>query len=415
MSPIGIEDANVYLGLASVEVDSLFAARGLDPARMANLMMLRKTVALPCEDVVSYAVNAARPLLARLDATTRESIELLVVGTESGLDFSKATATWVHRLLDLPSTCRLFEVKQACYAGVAALQLATAHMAAAAPGARALVIGCDVPQLARNTMAEPSQGAGAVAMLVGPEPTLAVAEPGAAGYCSFEVSDVYRPTAQDLIWDSDLSLLSYIECLKGSYSDYLRRRPTTDFLTDFAYLAFHAPFPGAVKGAHRSLLRSLFRLSPQQIGEDFDRRVHDSLRYPAQVGNIYAGTALLALLSLIDHAKPGQESQRIGLYSYGSGSSSEFCSFLLPPAAGRQRKGSGTADLLAARVPVDIATYDELADACQDLYPGIADYHPDLGLAKQFAHDAGVVQPLVVLERIDKYQRTYAEVSGAGQ
>ncbi|MGH1554697.1 hypothetical protein ACRAWF_30565 [Streptomyces sp. L7] len=51
---------------------------------MANLLMRRKTVALPCEDVVSCAVNAARPLLDRLGERERETIELLVVGTEVG-------------------------------------------------------------------------------------------------------------------------------------------------------------------------------------------------------------------------------------------------------------------------------------------------------------------------------------------
>src|SRR6266568_7045366 len=160
MTTVGIEDMSAYCGLAYVDVDELFAARSMDPARMRNLMMHRKTVALPCEDAVTYAVNAARPLLARLTAEQAGSIELLVIGTESGLDFSKSVGTWVHRLLGLPRTCRLFEVKQACYAGVAALQIAAAQIAVSPkPEARALVIGVDVARLIRHSTAEPSQGA----------------------------------------------------------------------------------------------------------------------------------------------------------------------------------------------------------------------------------------------------------------
>ncbi|MEV5528826.1 hydroxymethylglutaryl-CoA synthase family protein [Streptomyces prunicolor] len=409
---VGIEDISAYLGLAYVEVDDLFRARGMDTSRMANLMMRRKTVALPCEDVVSCAVNAARPLLARLDERELETIELLVVGTESGLDLSKATATWIHELLQLPRTCRLFEVKQACYAGVAALQLATAQIATASrEDARALVIGCDVPRLIRGSTAEPSQGAGAVAVLVGPEVTLATAELGAAGYCSFDVSDVRRPTPVDHIWDPDLSLMSYVECLKAAYGDYVRRRPDTDFLGSFDHLVFHTPFPGAVRGAHRSLLRSLGRIPPQQIAEDFGRRLEDSIRYPAQVGNIYAGTTLLALLSLFDHTKADPASTgRIGIFSYGSGCSSEFCSYLLNPAA--QPRSSGVADALAARTRLDVAAYDEIADACDPLCAGVADFEGDLSLARKLASAVSPGHPLTMLERIDGHERHYVQLDG---
>ncbi|MEV6167707.1 hydroxymethylglutaryl-CoA synthase [Streptomyces sp. NPDC051954] len=414
MKPVGIEDISAYLGLACVEVDDLFRARGMDTSRMANLMMRRKTVALPCEDVISYAVNAARPLLDRLGERELATIELLVVGTESGIDLSKATATWVHELLGLPRTCRLFEVKQACYAGVAALQLAAAQIATASrEDARALVIGCDVPRLIRGSTAEPSQGAGAVAVLVAPEPTLATAELGAAGYSSFDVTDVRRPTPSDHIWDPDLSLMSYVECLRTAYGDYVRRRPDTDFFGSFDHLVFHTPFPGAVRGAHRSLLRSLGRIPPQRIAEDFDRRLQDSIRYPAQVGNIYAGTTLLALLSLLDHAKtdPGAAAiRRVGIFSYGSGCSSEFCSYLLNPTT---RTGtSGVADALAARTRLDVAAYDEIADACDPLCAGVADYEGDLSFAQKVAPALSPGHPLTMLERVDGHERHYVQLPG---
>lgn len=412
MKPVGIEDISAYLGLAYVEVEDLFRARGMDMSRMANLMMRRKTVALPCEDVVSCAVNAARPLLDRLGARAMETIELLVVGTESGIDLSKATATWVHELLGLPRTCRLFEVKQACYAGVAALQLATSQIATASrEDARALIIGCDVPRLVRGTTAEPSQGAGAVAVLVGAEPALATAELGAAGYCSFDVTDVRRPTPSDHIWDPDLSLMSYVECLRTAYGDYVRRCPDTDFLGSFDHLVFHTPFPGAVRGAHRSLLRSLGRIPPQRITEDFDRRLKDSIRYPAQVGNIYAGTTLLALLSLFDHAEADPAAtRRVGIFSYGSGCSSEFCSYLL--TSNPRARTSGVADALAARVRLDVAAYDKIADACDLLCAGVADFEGDLSLAQKLAPAVSPSHPLTMLEHIDGHERHYVHLAG---
>jgi polyketide biosynthesis 3-hydroxy-3-methylglutaryl-CoA synthase-like enzyme PksG len=404
---------SAYCGLAYVDVDELWASRNMDPARMRNLGMHRKTVALPCEDPVTYAVNAARPLLARLTAEQVGSIELLIIGTESGLDFSKSVGTWVHRLLGLPRTCRLFEVKQACYAGIAALQSAVAQIAISPkPDARALVIGVDVPRLIRHTTAEPSQGAGAVAALVSAHPRLAVAELGRAGYASFDVTDVCRPTATDHIWDPDLSLASYLDCLKTATADYVARTPGTDLRRDFDRLVFHTPFPGAVKGAHRSLLRGLGPNTPAEVAEDFASRVADSIRYPADVGNIYAGTALLALLSLIDHDKPSEQASRIGLFSYGSGCSAEFCSYVLPAAeASAAAWDSGTTAALEARTTLSVEEYDEIADANDAIFAGVADYVPPSTDWQKYASTFAIHGSLLMLTAIRGHARHYDDVT----
>ncbi|MFD0598201.1 hypothetical protein ACFQZ4_42960 [Catellatospora coxensis] len=119
-------------------------------------MMHRKAVPLPCEDVVSLAASAAWPIVAALSPDELSTIRTLIVATESGVDFSKSASTYVHRLLGLSRNCRLFEVKQACHAGVAALRSAAALVGH--EGGRALVIAGDIPTAARGTYAEPSQG-----------------------------------------------------------------------------------------------------------------------------------------------------------------------------------------------------------------------------------------------------------------
>lgn len=42
---------------------------------------------------------------------------MVIVGTESGIDESKASAVVLHRLLGIQSFARAFEIKEACYAG----------------------------------------------------------------------------------------------------------------------------------------------------------------------------------------------------------------------------------------------------------------------------------------------------------
>ena len=61
MTPVGIEAINLYGGSAFVDVMQLAAHRKLDTARFDNLLMKQKSVALPFEDPVSFAINAAKP------------------------------------------------------------------------------------------------------------------------------------------------------------------------------------------------------------------------------------------------------------------------------------------------------------------------------------------------------------------
>lgn len=97
----GIESINAYVGRASVGVRELFEDRDLDMNRFANLMMDQRSVNLPCEDPVTNAVNAAKPIVDAMSPAERDRIELLVVGTESGLDFGKPISTYVHHHLGL--------------------------------------------------------------------------------------------------------------------------------------------------------------------------------------------------------------------------------------------------------------------------------------------------------------------------
>lgn len=402
---IGIESIGVYCGVASVDVAALFRARDLDSRRIANLMMRRKSVALPCEDVVTFAATAARPVIDALTDAQRRSIELVVVGTESAIDLSRSTGAYLHGLLGLDRTCRLFELKQACYAGSAALQTASALVAASPrPDARALVIGVDISSPDRGTYLEPSQGAGAVAVLVGRQPRVAVLDAGGYGCHSYGSADACRPAWDRELLDVDLSLLTYLDCLQHSWADYASVVAGADIVDSFHRLAMHTPFPGMVRGAHRSLMRRLNRLTEAEIEADFATRVEPSLTYPAQVGNIYAGTALLALVSSIDHTPVG--GYRTGVFSYGSGCSSEFYSLVVLPAAAAELAGARTGEALAARAELDVAGYDALLD---DALPaGAADAKPDVDALDGLLEGRLGQGSHAVLTAIRGYRREYA-------
>jgi polyketide biosynthesis 3-hydroxy-3-methylglutaryl-CoA synthase-like enzyme PksG len=373
MRSVGIEALNVFGGSVYLDVQELARHRDLDNARFANLLMKEKTVALPCEDPVSFGVNAAKPIMDALSAAERDRVELLIACTESGIDFSKSIGSYLHHYLGLNRNCRTFEIKQACYSGTAGLQAAINFvMSNTSPGAKALVVATDISRFilaegaaaahADWAYAEPSSGAGAVALLVGADAAVFQADPGANGYYGYEVMDTCRPMPDSEAGDADVSLLSYLDCCEQSFLEYQRRVAGADYVASFQYLAFHVPFGGMVKGAHRTMLRRLAAADPAAIEADFQRRVVPGLAYCQRIGNIMGGTVLLALASTVDHGDFSAP-KRIGCFSYGSGCCSEFYSGVVT-AEGQQRQR--TFDIqrgLDARQRLSMDAYGELLRA----------------------------------------------------
>jgi polyketide biosynthesis 3-hydroxy-3-methylglutaryl-CoA synthase-like enzyme PksG len=382
---VGIEALNAYCGSAWVAAADVLAARNLDVARLPGLGLVGKGVALPDEDVVALAATAARPLVT-------DDVRTLVVATESGVDMSKSVATYLHRLLDLPRNCRLFEVKQACYGGIAALQTAAA-LVAAEPGSKALVVAADLPVATWGEYIEVSQGAGAVAALVSDSPRVATLSMGTSGCYGYETADFSRPRPDLEIVDTDLSLMSYLDCLLGAFADHADRLPGTDFVTSFDLLAMHTPFPGMVRGAHRTALRKLTTVPRDEVAADFDRRVAPSLRLPSLAGNIYSATTLLAMLSALAEG-PADRDRTLGVFSYGSGCAAEFLRCEVPAGA------SVTAPALDDRRRLSVAEYDEFGG--------------HTALVGQGARDVAVrrapVPERAVLTGISAYRREYAWV-----
>lgn len=404
---VGIEALSVYGGLTYLDVQDLMQARGLDEQRFQNLLLREKTVAFPFEDPITFAVNAAQPVVAELSPAERNRIELLIVATESGLDFGKAMSTYVHHYLELNRHCRTVELKHACYAGTAGLQLAASFVLAnTSPGAKALVITTDVARPIPHTYAEPSQGAAAVAMLVSDQPTVLRLETGAMGYYGYEVMDSCRPTTEIETGDADLSLLSYLDCIEQCFREYCRRVGEVDLQTYFDYLAFHAPFGGLAKGAHRTLLRKLKRLPPAQIEEDFRRRLEPSLAYCRRIGNIYSGSVFLALAGLLTH---GQflDRRRIGLFSYGSGCCSEFYSGLADAGSQRAVAAMELERQLDERHRLSMEEYDRLLTLNRRIPFGTQHAEVDFTADRNLIHRVRSGRKLLGLQRIANYHREY--------
>ncbi len=405
---VGIEWLNAYCGQTALPIRDLFKARQLDLERFDNLMMEHKSVGVPCEDPITNAVNAAKPILDQMSETEKQRIEMIITGSESGVDFGKSLSTYIHKHCGLNNKCRLFEVKQACYSGTAALQMAVNFVASqVSPGAKVLVIATDIARAgARHTYAEPSQGTAAVAMIVGEDPQVLELDFGANGYYGYEVMDTCRPEPDLETGDSDLSLLSYLDCMEASYQAYCDRVEGIDLQQSFSHLVFHTPFGGMVKGAHRKLMRSVCQAPPAVTDIDFEQRVQPSLRYGVEVGNVYSASLYLALCSLLDSVQL-QQRQRIGLYSYGSGCSSEFYSGTIGPVSNQRMASMSIASKVANRYLLDMTTYDHLLDLSMEWMFGAKNKVVDTAQFQDIYDQQFKGKNLLVLREVKDYYREY--------
>jgi hydroxymethylglutaryl-CoA synthase len=354
----GIDSIGVAIPSTYVELAELARHRGIAPEKFTEgLGTVRMAVPRADEDTVTLAARAARLALANAEISASE-IGLCIVGTETAVDHSKPVASFVQGLLGLPKSCRIYETKHACYGGTAGLHTALDWIrSGSARGRKALIICADIARYGLNTPGEPTQGAGAVALVVSEAPRVLVIDPEVGTY-SDDVFDFWRPlSSKDAVVDGHYSTQCYLASLEGAYLAYRERVGDAGpgFSDRFSAIAYHVPYGKLARKAHR-VLRALD--GDTDPDKSFTQQVQPSLVIPSQVGNIYTGSLYLALASHIAMAPAA--AGRMGLYSYGSGSCAEFFSGVLQPNA---RKHVGCDALLQAleqRQYLSIAEYETI-------------------------------------------------------
>jgi polyketide biosynthesis 3-hydroxy-3-methylglutaryl-CoA synthase-like enzyme PksG len=341
---------------------------------------------------------------------------MLITCTESGIDFGKSMSTYIHHYLGLNRNCRLFELKNACYSGTAGLQMAfNMILSQTSPGAKVLVVATDITRFlvaegGENlthdwSFAEPSSGAGAVAMLVSETPHIFQADIGANGYYGFEVMDTCRPAPDSEAGDADLSLLSYLECCENAFLEYKKRVDGVDYAKTFGYLAFHTPFGGMVKGAHRNMMRKMAGAKPKEIEADFERRVAPGLTFCQRVGNIMGATMALSLAGTI-HSGQFTTPQRIGCFSYGSGCCSEFFSGVVTQDGQDRLRKMQIEQHLNRRHEIPMHIYDELLRGNRAVRFGTRNVALDADFIPE-ARRTGNGSGRLFLKAIKEYHREY--------
>ena len=360
MTPVGIEALGVAVPSTYLDMTDLARARDVDPAKFLDgLGVHQMAVPGPHDDTVALAARAARMALEGID---RAEIGLCIVGTETAVDHSKPVASFLQGLLQLPADCRVFETKHACYGGTAGLMIALDWIRAGSHrGRKALVICSDIARYGLKTPGEPTQGAGAVALVVSAEPALVALHPH-VGTHSRDVMDFWRPLyRKDAIVDGQYSMSCYLEAVTAAYLQWqVARGGVAPFASDrFSAICYHVPFPKMAFKAHASLRAFDGDTAPER---SFAWQVKTGLELPRRVGNVYTGSLYLSLLSVLACDPRDLGGAELGFFSYGSGSCAEFFSGTVTRGAQQRVQALGVLELLAARTRLTVAQYEGLLE-----------------------------------------------------
>ncbi len=345
MNHHGIASMGLAIPSRYLDVRDLADLRGVDPNKYTKgLGCHEMALCAEGEDVVTLAAAAARRAIERWGGPLSD-LGLIAVGTETAKDMSRPLSAFVAEDLGLDGHVRSYEVKHACYGGTLALRQALEWRASGASGPKAaLVIASDVALYAPKDPGEPTQGAGAVAMIVA-EPRIAEVDLRSEAYAK-PVFDFWRPVGESFPKvDGPLSLECYNLGAERTFAALAGDRPVADLVGEFEALCFHVPFPKMVKKAVMHLGAANGWDEPTTAGL-FETKVMPTMEDNRRVGNAYTASLWISVARALRGLQAGQ---RIAAYSYGSGFGAE----LLTLTAGKDAAAAAwAADLeadLAAR------------------------------------------------------------------
>ena len=346
---IGIDKIGFAAPSYVLDLADLALARQVDPNKYKlGLLQSQMAVAPVTQDIVTLGAQAAQAILTDED---KAQIDMIIVGTESSIDQSKAAAVFIHGLLGINPFARSIEIKEACYGATAGLVLAKSHIAQS-PNSKVLVIASDIAKYGIASAGEPTQGAGAVAMLVAADPAIMVLHDD--NVCQTrDIMDFWRPNEDKYPRvDGRFSTEQYTDCLTTTFAEYQKR--TGKKLADFAAMCLHIPFS-------KQGLKGL-----QAIGQDDEAslerltaRFHEAIVYNKVVGNIYTGSIFLSLLSLLENSQALKAGDDILFYSYGSGAVCELFSGRLVEGYQDQLENNRL-ESLNQRTPLTVEDYEAL-------------------------------------------------------
>ncbi|KID41238.1 hydroxymethylglutaryl-CoA synthase [Fructilactobacillus fructivorans] len=346
---VGIDKIGFYTPGYYIDMVDLANARNEDPNKyLIGIGQTQQAVIPPTQDSVTLAANAAAQII---DQENKDKIDLIIFGSESGIDNSKSGAIYIQNLLGLSAHARAFEIKQACYGATAGLQMAKDYVHLH-PGKQALVIGSDIARYGIKTAGEVTQGGGAVAMTIASNPDVMALSDDSSVY-SQDIMDFWRPVGKtEALVDGHYSNDIYEKFFNETIHDYLKHHDLS--FDDLKAIVFHLPYTKMGLKGLRQILPEVTVEKQKSLLDEFEA----SRIYSKRVGNLYTGSLYLSLLSLLDNSSDLKVGDQIGVFSYGSGAQGEFYTGILQDHFRNPKRKTLINKMLDSREKLSIKEYE---------------------------------------------------------
>ena len=255
---IGISGLAAYLPPYRVNLEAWCQWNNDSWDKVSNVVGTSYRLPGPDENAYTMAATAVMRLIDNYGIDPSR-IGYLAFGTESSTDNSAGAVIikgMVNEALlaqDRPMISRYCEVpefKHACLGGVYAMKAAARYLALDGEGRQAIVVCADIAEYQRGTSGEPTQGAGAVAMLIEADPKLLTIELKASGSSSdYRGPDFRKPFSRFMSQTgSAFQRPRDFPLFNGKYS-------TTCYIDEV--LAATAHLVSKLEGSGRKFLRSM--------------------------------------------------------------------------------------------------------------------------------------------------------------
>ncbi|MFX1490115.1 MAG: hydroxymethylglutaryl-CoA synthase family protein [Promethearchaeota archaeon] len=236
-SQIGIDSIGFHAPRSFVKLEELARERKVDPAKYAKgLLSKEMRVVEVDEDIISLGLKAGYNALQR-GGISPKSIDALFVGTETEVYAAKSISNIFAEMLNISPNALTQDVYNACAGGTLAILNAIALIEKEIIN-QALVISADISRYHLGSPGEPTQGSGAVGLVISKNPRIA-AFSQKFGKISGNVNDFFRPP-------NDVNARAFGKYSQDTYIDF-QLKAYDDLITNIGdfhadFYTFHAPY-----------------------------------------------------------------------------------------------------------------------------------------------------------------------------
>lgn len=270
---VGIHAIEMYFPKEYVDQTDLEEYDGVSKGKYTiGLGQARMGFCSDREDITSLCLTVTKRLLEKTGVSPLD-VGFLMVGTETIIDKSKSVKSNLMQLFEESGNCSIegLDTTNACYGGTSALFHALSWIESSYwDGRYAIVVAGDIAVYSKGA-ARPTGGAGACAMLVGPNAPL-VFDRGVRATHMAHTWDFYKPdlSSEYPVVDGKSSIICYTQALDKCYEIFcskfeknIQKQDSLVTLKDFDGLIFHSPYCKLVQKSVGRLLFNEFKRDPE--------------------------------------------------------------------------------------------------------------------------------------------------------